>query len=217
MFVVQIESNIGISKSTFINYLKKRFKDLKKLNVKFIDKSVSDWMNIDGCNLLDLYHKNPKKYGELFQFNVFLTTLRKCLKENYKNIDIVIMERSLHTTIHCFNKLLLDKKLVDSMCHTVLKKALELFDDKILQPDIIIYFEINNKDIPLILQKRIRERKREGETHISNDYLIKLNNIYEDVMKNTNNKIYTYKPTDSAYSNIFFEIMSNHYYIGRNE
>ena len=126
------------------------------------------------------------------------------------------MERSLYTTVHCFNKLLLDKKSVDSMCHTVLKKALELFDDKILQPDIIIYFEINNKDIPLILQKRIRERKREGESHISNDYLIKLNNIYEDVMKNTNNKIYTYKLTDSAYSNIFFEIMSN-YYISRNE
>ena len=61
MFVVQIEGNIGIGKSTFINYLKKkRFKDFKKLNVKFIDESVSDWMNIDGCNLLDLYYRNKK-------------------------------------------------------------------------------------------------------------------------------------------------------------
>ena len=144
-----------------------------------------DWINTEGYNLLDLYYNNPKKYGELFQFNVFITTLRKCLKENYENVvDIIFMERSLYTSIHCFNKLLLDEKLVDPMSHTILKNALQLFDDKILKPNIIIYFEIDNKDIPFLLQNRILKRKRRGESNISIDYLTKLNEVYNNVMKN---------------------------------
>ena len=106
MFVVQIEGNIGIGKSTFIEFVKDKFKKSEKtINVKFIDESVLDWINTKGYNLLDLYYNNPKKYGELFQFNVFITTLRKCLKENYENnmVDIIFMERSLYTSIHCFN------------------------------------------------------------------------------------------------------------------
>ena len=230
MFVVQIEGNIGIGKSTFIEFVKDKLKKSEKttINVKFIDESVLDWINTEGYNLLDLYYNDPKKYGELFQFNVFITTLRKCLKENYENnntVDIIFMERSLYTSIHCFNKLLLDEKLVDPMTHTILKNALQLFDDKILKPNIIIYFEIDNKDIPFLLQNRILKRKRRGESNISIDYLTKLNDVYNNVMNSEKNtKIFRYKfipnnlnvttfndETIKDFSEIFSDIMLSYH------
>lgn len=183
MFVVQVEGNIGIGKSTFINFVKEKVKHCKNINIKFIDESILEWMNVENNNLLDLYYTNPPKYGQIFQCYIFLTTLRKCLKENYKNVDIIFMERSLYTSIHCFNKLLLDEKIVDLMSHNVLKNSLQSFNDIILQPDLVVYFSVDNKDIPLLLQNRILPRKRQGESNISIDYLVKLNNIYNDVIK----------------------------------
>ena len=83
------------------------------------------------------------------------------------------------------------------MTHTILKNALQLFDDKILKPNIIIYFEIENKDIPFLLQNRILKRKRRGESNISIDYLTKLNDAYNNVMNDDylekNTKIFRYK------------------------
>lgn len=218
MFVVQVEGNIGIGKSTFINYVKEKFKILKEINIEFIDESVLDWMNVENNNLLHLYYNDKKKYGEIFQFFVFMTTLRKCLKENYKNEDIVFMERSLYTSIHCFNKLLLDEKIVDIMSHNVLKKSLQIFNDIILQPDIIVYLEIDNKDIPLILKNRILQRKRKGELNISTDYLVKLNDIYNNVINNNYSKIkiirYKYnKNTNDDVKEKFSQIFSDIYKI----
>ena len=186
MIIVQVEGNIAVGKSTFLNYVKNRMNNNNnnnKLKIKFIDEPLSKWMNVNSCNLFNLYYQNQNEYSELFQTHVFLTMLRNCLKENYKdNFDIIFMERSLYSSVYCFDKLLLNNHSVRPIFHDILTNALESFKDKILYPDIVIYFKIENNDIPSILQKRIRNRQRCEENVISDEYLIELNNVYDKVI-----------------------------------
>ena len=185
VYVIQIEGNIGVGKSTLINYLKSKLS--KNHKIIFINEPINTWMNIEGYNLFHLYYTQRKKYSELFQYTCFMTQLHKSLKTNYKENQVIVMERSLYTNVHCFDKLLLDKKLVRPIHHSCLIYFLNLFNDKILQPNIIIYFKVENTDIPL-LQNRIKKRDRLDEANISNDYLIKLNDIYNNVINQYNIK-----------------------------
>ena len=106
MFVVQIEGNIGSGKSTFIKYIKDNLGKIHPfssgLNIRYIFEPISDWQNVNNINLLELYYENPQKYAELFQTNAFLTLLKKSFKIDYIGTDIVIMERSLYSSIFFF-------------------------------------------------------------------------------------------------------------------
>ena len=185
MIVVQVEGNIGAGKSTFLNQFKEKLSNndkCKHLNVKYVNEPLQKWMNVDNdCNLFDLYYENPKKYAEVFQILTFGTMLNINLTCNYENIDIVFMERSLYTNIHCFVKLLLDQNYVDPIFDKVLKSLFKTFKDKIIHPDIVIYLQTDNI---VTLQKRISTRGRTAEKDIPTEYLTNLNNIYNDVINN---------------------------------
>ena len=187
MIVVQVEGNIGAGKSTVINYLEKKLYDndarTKHLRMKFITEPLHNWMNIvdNNCNLFDLYYKNPKEYAETFQTVTFGTTLANNLKCNFENIDVIFMERSLYTNVHCFVKLIEDQKYVKPIFVKALNSLLEIFKEKIIHPDIVIYLKTD--DIT-ILQERILKRGRTAEKDISKEYLTNLNDIYNNVIEN---------------------------------
>ena len=154
--------------------------NVKKIKIALINEPISDWTNNN--NLFHLYYDNQKEYAELFQLNAFLTILNNCLKKiKDQDTDIVFMERSLFTCVYCFNQLLLNYGLIRNVFYEVLVNNYNLLKDKILQPDMIIYFKADNKDISL-LAERIQKRQRKGEVNISLDYLSKLNSIYNKLM-----------------------------------
>ena len=185
MIVVQVEGNIGSGKSTFLKYLKDQIHSRNEdINIKIIDEPLSDWMNINNNNsnnnnnIFNLYYKNPKKYAESFQTFAFLTMLNNSLKQNYKDIDILIMERSVYSSVHCFVKLLLDEKYITPIFYEIMKKSLKLYKDKIIYPTTIVYLKTNDNDID-ILTERIKNRGREAEKKIEKKYLRNLNNKYD--------------------------------------
>lgn len=190
MFVVQIEGNIGSGKSTFIEYIKDNLEKFHPsssgLNIKYIFEPISDWQNVNGINLLELYYENPKRFAELFQTNAFFTLLKSSLKINYEKIDLIIMERSLYSSIIFFCNLLLADNLITQEFYSIIMNAYQDFEDIIIHPNIVIYFQIDNSDIT-ILKTNIQKRQRKGENIISIEYLKKLNNIYNQEIKKYKN------------------------------
>lgn len=71
MYNVAIEGNIGAGKSTFLDYISKKFPN----RVNIYCEPVHRWRNVNGTNLFDLMYKDPKRYGFIFQSYVQLTML----------------------------------------------------------------------------------------------------------------------------------------------
>ena len=181
MRVIQVEGNIAAGKTTFINFVKKYIENtanqLSKKKIVFIDEPLSQWME---QSLFQKYYTDPEKYAETFQTFAFLTILRKSMLYTVDpSTDIVITERSLFSSLSVFTKHLLNRNLVSKTYYDMLQNSYYLWEDIILQPDIIIYFQIDNNDIS-ILQERIRNRQRETENNISLQYLLDLNNVYDN-------------------------------------
>ena len=200
VYVIQVEGNIGVGKTSLIQNLKEKFKNTTcGRNIKFLCEPIDSWINVnndgdDNINMLQLYYSNKEEYSEMFQYWAFITLLNNNLLSNFDDDDIIVTERSITTSVYCFAKLLLNENYVRSSFYKILVKGLEMYLPKIIEPNIIIYIEVDNKDISTILQERIKKRNRLEEfENISDDYLLKLNNMYNDyinnfVNNNNNNK-----------------------------
>ena len=93
---LSIEGNIGAGKTTFLKILN------EKLNLPFeiIPEPVSEWQNLEynkeKINLLDLFYKDPIKYGYIFQSYCFFSIIKNWTKNSHKyNKPILIFERCI--------------------------------------------------------------------------------------------------------------------------
>ena len=187
MYVIQVEGNIGVGKSTLIKSLNTKLSNWKNKNIKLLKEPLEYWTNVGGTNILELYYKDKKKYAELFQNFVFMTLLREHLSSNFNNnnCDIIITERCLATGVHCFAKMLLNQKYVSPLFYDILDDCLKKFRDVTLKPDIIVYIKIEDNDIRTLLRERIEKRKRKEEmNNIDINYLLKLNDVYNKYIEN---------------------------------
>ena len=192
MLVVQLEGNISSGKSTFLEYLQNQYFLDSRFRVEFVHESLKDWINMDNINLLELYYQTPREYAEIFQMYVFFTMLNNSLKSNFNdNTNLIFIERSLKTCVKCFSRLLEKKQYVRPIFYQTLSNFYEKIQNRIIHPDIIIYFKIDNNDIS-ILQDRILKRDRKAERAISNEYLIDLNNVYNEVINTDYSNIKKY-------------------------
>lgn len=72
--VLTIEGNIGVGKTTFLKLIKEKL----RLDFEVIDEPVDVWQNIKqgDSNLLDLFYKEPTRWGFTFQTYAFMSRLR---------------------------------------------------------------------------------------------------------------------------------------------
>ena len=169
-----VEGNIGCGKSTFLDFVEANYGDVCHVQREPIDK----WLEVGGkYHLFANFYTNPEKYSEIFQTHVFITMLRNYLFETEK--PIIFMERSLSSTVHCFAKILLEKKMISDEWYSVLESNFDQFQ---FEPVETFYLQITN--IPT-LYRRISERCRPGEANlISIEYLTRLNVAYDDLFLN---------------------------------
>lgn len=80
---LSLEGNIGCGKTTLLRIIDKEFP-----NVTIMNEPLGEWENVaEGkVNLLDLYYKDPKRWGLTFQNYALFTRVRRW-KENQEILD----------------------------------------------------------------------------------------------------------------------------------
>lgn len=165
--IISLDSNIGGGKTTLIEMLENRYKEIHVLK-----EPVDEWQYINGENLLQLFYTNPKKYAYEFQTYVLTTRVRK-LENKIKEVDddaIIIIERSWFTDRNTFARVLYED---DNLTDVQWGIYCELFDLVIKNvPGIDGYIYLNT-DVNTAYE-RIKKRDRSEESNIPREYLEKL-------------------------------------------
>jgi len=156
--MIYIEGNIGVGKTTLLNAL-------IKYNLHVITEPVEKWVDI-----LELYYGNKQKYAFLFQMKILLSWIDKIMLID--NSNVYFTERSLLSGKEIFFYQTCKENLVNE---DNIKEYNDCFDQltsidfikKIIKPTAYIYL----KAPPEICYQRIKKRNRQGEEHITLEYL----------------------------------------------
>jgi|688.fasta_scaffold820231_1 deoxyadenosine/deoxycytidine kinase len=184
--IFSIEGNIGTGKSTFLDELKKHYKD--NARICFLEEPVNVWTSImdeHGVNIIEKYYQNQKRYAFSFQMMAYisrLSSLKRVLEQD--KYDVIIMERSLYTDCNVFAKMLYNEKKIEEIEYAIYKKWYYEFI-KEFPPITFVYLRAK----PTLSFERVLKRNRQGET-IPLEYLENCHNYHDDwLLNNINNSI----------------------------
>ena len=161
---VVISGNIGVGKTTLSKKISKKFNwnlELEEVkNNPYLDdfyKSMSDWS----------FHL------QIFFLNSRFNQIQKISESD----NVVIQDRSIYEDYEVFTKTLHDSGVLKDREFNNYKRLYNTILKYISQPDLHIYLRNNNIDNII---KNIKKRKRDFEKTIDKNYLIKLNEYYEN-------------------------------------
>ena len=174
MKIISIEGNIGSGKSTFVETLKKYYKNPK---IYFLQEPVEEWNTIkdkDGISILENYYKDQKKYAFSFQMMAYisrLSSLKNAIDAN--KYDYIITERSLFTDKEVFCKMLYDDGFIEEIEYTIYLKWFNEFIPKCEISYVYLYTDT------IVSFNRIEKRNRKGED-IPIEYLEKCKQYHDN-------------------------------------
>ena len=180
--IFSIEGNIGTGKSTFLEQLKKHYKDNNR--ICFLAEPIDVWTSIvdeHGVNIIEKYYQNQKRYAFSFQMMAYisrLSSLKRVLEED--KYDVIIMERSLYTDCNVFAKMLYDEKKIEEIEYAIYKKWYYEFI-KEFPPITFVYLRAK----PVLSFERVLKRNRQGET-IPLEYLENCHKYHDNWLLNDN-------------------------------
>ena len=183
--IITIEGNIGVGKSTILNFLKKKFNKLNISDIIFLQEPVNEWekVKVNNITILEKFYEEPEKYAFSFQLMAFisrLVILQKAIKKNPN--AIIISERCLLTDKYVFAQMLYDTGKIDSYSFQIYNLWFNYFFDKLPQHKHIYLSSSSD-----LITNRINNRKRSGEDKIDIHYLAKCNNYHNTFFdKNSN-------------------------------
>tara|TARA_B100000686_G_scaffold318180_1_gene367609 strand:- start:411 stop:1037 length:627 start_codon:yes stop_codon:yes gene_type:complete len=161
---VVISGNIGVGKTTLSKKISKKFNWKLQLeevkNNPYLDdfyKSMSDWS----------FHL------QIFFLNSRFNQIQKISESD----NVVIQDRSIYEDYEVFTKTLHDSGVLKDREFNNYKRLYNTILKYISQPDLHIYLRNNNIDNII---KNIKKRKRDFEKTIDKNYLLKLNEYYEN-------------------------------------
>ena len=179
--IICLEGNIGAGKSTILKELEEYCEKIGiSSTIRFLQEPIAE----DCCELLALFYKNPKKYSFMLQVNAFISlrnSLQKLLQscQQSPTVKYIVCERSLLSSRYIFVKLFANMDYLSPMEWKICDSLFT--DDSLmkLHPDKLIYIHCKT-DIAI---QRIHKRSRNGECHITMDYLTHCEKEYRDGMK----------------------------------
>lgn len=167
-FTVFIEGNVGSGKSTLLKHFSK-FKEFLVL-----EEPIEKWRNCQGQNLLDLKFSDPDRHQFSFQSYATLTRLKQHLQKADKPIKM--LERSLLTAKHCFVQNLYETGALSEGAYHVMNEWYNFVNDyHPIRCDVIVYL----RTTPEVVSARIKERAREEESQMEDEYLKQLHERHE--------------------------------------
>ncbi len=160
--IYALEGNIGAGKSTIMKIISNQFHD-----VEFVEEPVNQWQNLNGCNLLNSFYSDPKRWGFSFEFYSMLTKIQALLKAADSDKPIIIIERSILSN-KVFMDLSNDLGKLDKMEYTMLINTYNFYLENVY-PQIagIIYLDTPVDECI----RRITKRNRGEECTIEKSYL----------------------------------------------
>lgn len=184
-FIVAICGNIGVGKSTLAKLLSKRW------GFSIISEPQ------DTNPFLKKFYSDPKRYALHSQL-FFLIHRLKIFEEIEKSEDSFIIDRTIYEDAEIFAKLLLNKEE-----YKLYQEVYKLIYRNFPTPNLLIYLYA-----PVdILLKRIAERGRDYEKNIKKTYLKRLNEAYEEWIKNYNlSPVYKLDTTQFDIYNLFSDL-----------
>lgn len=160
---VVIDGNIGSGKTTQLNLLEKRGFRVRR-------EPIDEWP-------LEEFYKDPKRWSFYFHM-VILQTLRPL-----KTKDVVVYERSLLSSRWVFWPVLLKQNLVTKEEDATYSKFYEQFA---WYPDLYIF--LSKK--PELAWEHIQQRHQTGDSGVTKEYWLELDEEYTKLLKSVPCKIY---------------------------
>lgn len=199
--IVSIEGNIGSGKSTLLENLTLYYGT--NSFIIFLKEPVNEWTTITDENnitILEKFYADQEKYSFSFQIMAYISRLRllkdmvsqikrsqdKLLKLHADNIYyklptyIIITERSLFTDKMVFAKMLYDTGKIEHVNYQIYLNWFNTFVDE-FPIHKIIYVKTDHT----ICYERITTRLRDGEQHISIDYLKSCDQYHDKMLDKT--------------------------------
>ncbi|RNA43425.1 deoxycytidine kinase [Brachionus plicatilis] len=184
-----IEGNIASGKSTILDHISS--KDNKKFQC--LQEPISEWTNMrDGTDLLRLFYEEKDKWTFAFENFVLLSRLKSLYQvEKISQNELItsknqsfFLERSILSSFNVFALNSFEENKLNQIEYDILNEFYNFYYESIFRNQEknknklfkIIYIRTN----PEICFERIRKRNRESENHITLDYLIKINDKYEN-------------------------------------
>lgn len=183
--IVVVDGVIGAGKTTLIRECLLPALTERGWKVTEVREPVDRWKK---NGRLQQFYEDPNRRAYQFQTMAFHDRIHECMEtyERYgTSSDVFILERSIFTDI-LFMKMLLMSKTIDQ---TEYDDYLALWNmwDRVMpfQPDLFVYLK------PSITEcmKRLRERNREGETGVSEEYQSNLLKVHDQFLGKSSVKI----------------------------
>jgi deoxyadenosine/deoxycytidine kinase len=202
--IVSIEGNIGSGKSTLLANLRNHYGTNSFMI--FLKEPVDEWASItdgSGATILEKFYADQEKYSFSFQMMAYISRLRllkdivcqikasqdKLIKLHADNIYfklptyIIITERSLFTDKMVFAKMLYDTGKIEHVNYQIYLNWFNTF-----AAEFPIHKVIYVKTDYTICHERITTRHRDGEQHISIDYLKSCDQYHDNMLDKTSSE-----------------------------
>ena len=164
---IAVTGNIGAGKTTLTTMLAKNY----GWSAQFED--------VDHNPYLDDFYQDMSKWSFALQIYFLGSRFRqvKEIRESGKNI---IQDRTIYEDAYIFAENLNEMNLLSERDYQNYSSLFELMKGFVSAPDLLIYLRANIST----LTRQIAKRGRDYETGISIDYLMRLNNKYENWIGN---------------------------------
>jgi deoxyadenosine/deoxycytidine kinase len=160
---VAVAGNIGVGKSTLVAML------CKRLGWQPFYEPVAE-----NPYLADFY-KDMRLWA--FHSQIFFLTHRLRLHHQLMaHPNSVIQDRSVYEDAGVFAENLYRQGLIDERDYKAYRDLYEVLTEFLTPPDLVVYLRASSST----LVKRIHHRGRDYERQITPEYLVQLNDLYED-------------------------------------
>ncbi len=163
---IAIAGNIGAGKTTLTTLLSKHY------------KWEAHFESVDENPYLDDFYKEMERWSFNLQVYFLNTRFRQILELRRTGKNIV-QDRTIYEDAHIFAPNLHAMGLMSNRDFNNYSSLFELMENLISPPDLLIYLRA---DISTLV-RQIHKRGRDYENTISIDYLSKLNDRYENFIK----------------------------------
>lgn len=176
-WIVHIEGNIGVGKSTLVKSLSQ--------DINILEEPVQLWQNLEEINFLKLYCEDRNTWAVPFQVLALVSNWR--MQNQAKDSRITVQERSTYSVMKLFSKHQLEKGVISYQQFIILKNIHKWLTESNEKNRVFIYLKLD----PEKAFARVLRRGREEEIGYNIEYLQELHKTLEEWMSTERCPVFT--------------------------